>query len=55
MPNARGPTATYIPPTRVRHTIICSRWVLYARVGHYWLALGVALGPQSFLDTNMLV
>ena len=28
---------------------------LQARVGHYRLVLGLALGPQGFLDTNMLL
>ena len=56
-PNARTPNATYIPPARVRLVlgIKGSHWALLTRVGHYWLALGVALGPQGFLDINMLV
>ena len=46
-PNARGPNATYIPPVHVG-----------VELGVYVIALGklrVALGPQEFLDTNMLV
>ena len=56
-PNARGPNTTYIPPARIGLAlgIIGSRWALLVRVGHCWLALGVALGPKGFSDTNMLV
>ena len=31
------------------------RWALFAQVGHYSLTIVVALGPQGFLDTNMLI
>ena len=34
---------------------IGSCWALLAYVRHYWLASGVALGPQGFPDNNMLV
>ena len=32
-----------------------SSMAFLARVEHCWLMLGVPLGPQGFLDTNMLV
>ena len=35
--------------------IIGSRWALLIQVGHYRFMLGFSLGPQAFLETNMLV